>query len=197
MTKSHPFKTNLVALALGLAGMGCVCGIGPELLAGNAVVVGSVRVQMLSSSLVRLESAGAEGFEDRITFHVVNRIWPGTAYSSNVVSGMVVITTPGYAVYVPQGATSLTGAHVSSPTGQVLYQYTGTLTNNVWLPGPSDNPMVLSFADTPRLIPPPRGVVPVPAGGSPFASTSGWDTNNDAPDIYVFVPNGRLRPDAE
>jgi len=146
-------------------------------------------VQLLSGSLVRLESAGAEGFEDRNTFHVVNRNWPGTPYSSNLVSGMVVITTPGYVVYVPQGATSLTGAYVTSPSGQVLYQFNGTLNNSVWLPGPSDNPTVLSFADTPRLIPPPGGVVPAPAG-SPLIATSGWDTNNDAPDIYVFVPNG-------
>jgi hypothetical protein len=187
--KPHPFKKNIKALAIGLAVVGCIGSISPKLLASNSVVTGSVRVQMLSSSLVRLESAGAEGFEDRTTFHVVNRNWPGTSYSSNLVSGMVVITTPGYVVYVPQGATSLTGAYVTSPAGQVLYQFNGTLNNSVWLPGPSDNPTVLSFADTPRLIPPPGGVVPAPAG-SPLIATSGWDTNNDAPDIYVFVPNG-------
>jgi hypothetical protein len=179
----------LKGLAFGLMFWSGVCGISQTMLAGNTVIIGSVRVQMLSGTLVRLESAGAKGFEDRTTFQVVNRNWPGASFSSNVVSGMVVLTTPGYVVYVPQGAASLTGTYVTSPTGRVLYQYTGTLANNVWLPGPSDNPTVLSFADTPRLIPPPGGVVPAPAS-SPLIATSGWDTNNDAPDIYVFVPNG-------
>jgi hypothetical protein len=191
------FRKHITALVFGLAALGCICGISRTTLASNAVVVGSVRVQMLSSTLVRLESAGAEGFEDRNTFHVVNRNWPGTSYSSNLVSGMVVITTPGYVVYVPQGAASLTGTYITSSAGQVLYQFNGALNNSVWLPGPSDNPTVLYFADTPRLIPPPGGVVPVPAG-APFASSSGWDTNNDAPDMYVFVPNGsyaRMRAD--
>jgi alpha-glucosidase (family GH31 glycosyl hydrolase) len=144
---------------------------------------------MLSGSMVRLEVAGNEGFEDRNTFHVVNRNWPGTSFASNLVSGMVVITTPNYVVNVPQGATALNGTCVASPAGQVLYQFNGMLNNSVWLPGPSDNPTVLSFADTPRMVPPQGGVAPAPAG-SPWASTSGWDTNNDAPDIYVFVPNG-------
>jgi len=175
----------------------CLCLTGPCLLAANSVVTGGIRVQMLSPTLVRLESAGAEGFEDRKTFHVVDRNWPGISFSSNLVSGMVVITTPNYVVNVPQGATSLNGAYIASPAGQVLYKFNGTLNNSVWLPGPADNPTVLSFADTPRLVPPPGGVVPS-AAESPLASTSGWDTNNDAPDVYVFFPNGsytQLRAD--
>jgi hypothetical protein len=167
------------------------------LYADASVVVGSVRIQMLSGSLVRLEAKGAEGFEDRDTFHVVNRNWPGTGYTSNLVSGEIGLSTAGYTVYVPAGATSLSGIRVTSPTGQVLYQYGGLLTNSIWLPGPAENPQVISFADTPRLIPPSWGLTPAPPA-SPLASTSGWDTNNDAPDVYVFVPGGsyqQLRQD--
>ena len=179
--------TRLVAGCLMLAG--CIFWSGPQLRAANSVVTGSVRVELLSGSLVRLELAGAEGFEDRTTFHVRNRNWPGTTFTSNLVSGQIVLRAANYVVSVPQNATSLSGASVSSPSGQVLYQYDGTLANNVWLPGPSGNPTVLSFADTPRLTPPVWGITPAPAGAA-LASTSGWDTNNDAPDIYVFVPDG-------
>ena len=63
----------LKIIAFSLLAVGGVCGINQTMQASNAIIVGSVRVQMLSSSLVRLESAGAEGFEDRNTFHVVNR----------------------------------------------------------------------------------------------------------------------------
>jgi alpha-glucosidase (family GH31 glycosyl hydrolase) len=182
---------------IGLAVVGCIGNISPKLLASNDVITGSVRVQMLSSSLVRLELAGAEGFEDRTTFHVVDRNWPGTSYSSNVIAGQVIIASSEYTVHVPQNATSLAGSYVTSPSGQTLYKFDGTLNNSVWLPGPAANPTVLSFADTPRLIPPAWGLTPAP-GDSQCASTSGWDTNNDAPDVYVFVPNGsysRMRSD--
>src|SRR5580692_5776595 len=182
-------KTHLVAIVIGVTAVGCMGNISQSVLADDSVITGSVRVQMLSRSLVRLELKGAEGFEDRNTFHVANRNWPGTSYFSNVMSGQVVIATSNYIVHIPQSATSLMGSYVTSPSGQTLYKCDGTLNNSVWLPGPAANPTVLSFADTPRLIPPTWGLTPAP-GGSQFASSSGWDTNNDAPDVYVFVPNG-------
>ncbi len=182
-------KKHLVAIVIGVTAVGSIGNISQRLLADDAVITGSVRVQLLSSSLVRLELKGAEGFEDRNTFHVANRNWPGTSYSSNVISGQVVIATSKYIVHIPQSATSLMGSYVTSASGQILYKCDGTLNNSVWLPGPAANPTVLSFADTPRLIPPTWGLTPAP-GVSQFASTSGWDTNNDAPDVYVFVPNG-------
>ena len=168
-----------------------------NVLAGNNIIIGSVRVQILSASLVRLESIGPEGFEDRATFHVKNRNWPGTSYTSNLVSGEVVIGTSHYTVHVPQDANSLDGAYVTAPTGAILYQFNGDLTNSVWLPGPISDPEVLSFADTPRLIPPSWGLTQAPRGGA-LPQSGGWDTNNDAPDVYVFIPNGnyhQLRQD--
>ena len=195
--KPRAAKNKFQTFALGLALAGGVVGMAPGLRASDSVITGSVRVQMLSSSLLRLESKGLKGFEDRNTFHIVNRNWPGTSYASNLVAGEIVISTAGYVVHVPHGATSLAGTYVASPAGQVLYQFDGRLTNHVWIPGPSDNPVVLAFADTPRLIPPEWGLTPAPQG-SGFPNTSGWDTNNNAPDVYVFVPGGsypQLRKD--
>ena len=160
-------------------------------LVGN-VVVGQVRVQLLSDSLVRLEGSGSAGFEDRPTFHVVDRDFHGVNFVSNTVAGEVVLTTTNYVVHVPQGATSLTGVHVDSPSGQVLYAYTGLLTNSAWLSGPAENPAVFWFADAPRLVPAAWGVAPAPIGAD-HAETSGWDVGNDAPDVYVFVPHGDYR----
>jgi PKD repeat protein len=161
------------------------------------VVVGQVRVQLLSDSLGRLELSGGAGFEDRSTFHVASRDFPGTPFTRSTVGGDVVLTTPNYVVHVPQGAASLAGVHVDSPAGQVLYSYTGLLTNSAWLGGPADYPAVFWFADAPRIVPSPWGVTPAPMGAD-FAETSGWDLSNDAPDVYVFVPHGdyrRLRAD--
>lgn len=183
----HCSQFNGLLKALAIGG---ICALAPRLTASDSVIVGAVRVQMLSGSVVRLESEGAKGFENRNTFHVVNRNWPGTSYTSNLVSSEVILSSTNYVVHVPQGATSLSGTYVTSPSGQILYQYNGVLTNSIWLPGPSAGPTVVSFADTPRLIPPSWGTITPAPPGSPLASTSGWDTNNDAPDVYVFIPDG-------
>lgn len=169
-----------------------------SLFAQNTVIVGNVRVQLLSGSLVRLELKGAEGFEDRATFHIVNRDWPGAKFVTTTNGNSVEIRTANYRVSVPENATSLDGVQVKSAADQTLYQYDGVLRNSVWLPGPSDNPQVWSFADTPRIIPPKWGLTPAPAGNTDRPHTSGWDLNNDAPDVYVFVPRGnyfQLRSD--
>ncbi|HTI99549.1 MAG TPA: TIM-barrel domain-containing protein, partial [Dongiaceae bacterium] len=167
------------------------------LLAADTTIVGTVRIQCLSDSLARLEVRGAEGFEDRPTFHVVNRDWPGTTVTTNASAAEVVVRTPNYSVHVPAGATSLAGVYLTSAAGQTLYAYDGKLNNSVWLPGPAAKPQAWSFADTPRLVPPAWGIAPAPAG-APLAASSGWDTNNDAADVYVFVPGGsyqQLRQD--
>lgn len=170
-----------------------------RLLAENSdVIAGNVRVQLLSGSLVRLEVKGPEGFEDRPTFHILNRNWPGTPFKLGTNGNIIGIQTAHYSVDVPENATSLDGVLVKSADGETLYRYDGILTNSVWLPGPADKPKAWSFADTPRIIPPKWGLTPAPAGNTDHPQTSGWDLDNDAPDVYVFVPRGdyfRLRSD--
>lgn len=192
----HPLNPVSKFLAAGLIAAVSLLAA-PTTLHGVDYVVGSVRVQCLSDLLARLEVVGANGFENRETFHVVNRDWPGATCTSNLVSGEVRIGTANYVVHVPAGATSLVGIYLTSTAGQTLFQGSASLTNSLWLPGPSENPASWSFADSPRLVPPAWGLTPAPAG-APNAATSGWDTNNDAPDVYVFVPNGsyaQLRKD--
>jgi len=157
-----------------------------------SVVVGNVRVQLLSGSLVRIELKEPEGFEDRKTFHIVDRDWPGAAFTMETNSGAVEIKTTDYVVAVPQAGMTLDGVRVESAAGRVLYTYNGKLENNKWLPGPADKPQVWSFADTPRIIPPLWGLTPAPTK-TKRPETSGWDLSNDAPDIYVFVPGGDYR----
>jgi alpha-glucosidase (family GH31 glycosyl hydrolase) len=164
------------------------------LFAADCVTIGSVRVQLLSDSLVRLEVKGPEGFEDRNTFHILNRDWSGTKFGLVTNANDITIQTANYSVRVPQNADSLTNVAVLSADGQPLYSYNGDLQNSVWLPAPSDKPSVWSFADTPRLIPPAWGLTPPP---QPM-SNGGWDLSNNVPDVYVFIPHGdyyQLRKD--
>ena len=164
-----------------------------------SVVLGNVRVQLLSDSLLRIELKGPAGFEDRETFHIVNRDWPGATYSLQTHSEAVEIRTADYVVMVPSrvGETAtLDGIRVESARGQTLYLYDGKLENSKWLPGPADKPEVWWFADTPRIVPPPWGLTPPPpsALNSQLSTTAGgWDLGNNAPDVYVFVPHGDYR----
>lgn len=163
----------------------------------DAVVVGNVRVQLLSKSLLRLELEGPKGFEDRPSFHVVSRDWPGAPFTTETNSGETLIRTRAYVVRVPNDAASLDGVRVQTPGGDLLYTWDGHLENSKWLPGPAEKTKAWWFADTPRLIPPPWGLAPAPPDTGHPAS-SGWDLDNNAPDIYVFVPGGdyrRLRGD--
>lgn len=184
-------KTNSIALLLLVLFTLAVCR---QLLASDDVIVGSVRVQLLSGSLVRLELKGPEGFENRDTFHILNRDWPGAKFELATNGSVIEIQTPNYSVRVPQNADSLNGVAVLTADGQPLYHYNGDLQNSVWLPAPSDKPQVWSFADTPRIIPPPWGLTPPP---KPMTN-GGWDLSNNAPDVYVFIPHGdyyQLRKD--
>ncbi len=166
----------------------------PHLLAQSSVTIGSVRIQLLSGSCIRLEVKGPEGFEDRNTFHILNRDWPGTKFELVTNASIITIQTANYSVRIPQNADSLTNVAVLSADGQPLYNYNGDLPNSVWLPAPSDKPSVWTFADSPRIIPPAWGLTPPP---KPI-SNGGWDLGNNAPDVYVFIPHGnyyQLRKD--
>lgn len=158
----------------------------------QGVVIGNIRVEPLSDSLVRIELKGAEGFEDRNTFHVVSRDWAGAACTVQTNADSIEIRTADYTVHIPMatnGVFVLDNVSVVSPDGTELYRYDGNLENSKFLPAPSDNPQVWSFADTPRIIPPAWSLTP-PL--KPMAN-GGWDLGNDAPDIYVFVPHGDYR----
>ncbi len=149
------------------------------------VTIGNVRVQLLSDSLVRIELKGPEGFEDRKTFHIVSRDWPGTKFFTQTNSGTVEIRAENYSVRVPQNAASLDGVKIFSANDTEIYRYDGKLENSKWLPSPGDKIQSWWFADSPRIIPPPWGLTPPPGKE---AADGGWDLSNNAPDVYVFIP---------
>ena len=163
----------------------------------ETVVMGQVRVQVLSPTLVRFEVKGPHGFEDRPTFHVVERDWPGARVEKEESSLGVLLKTPAWFVRVPRAAKDLRDLVITDPRGALLHVGEGRLTSSRDLPAPGDHPQVWAVADAPRLVPPAWGATPAPGPGA-WPETSGWDVGNDAPDLYVFLPGGdygRLRAD--
>ncbi len=151
-------------------------------------VAGKVRIQVLSNTLVRLEELGPHGFEDRKTFTVVNRNFAKPVVTMTDLQDKVIIKTESLDVFAIKNAQSLREVAVVDPDGKPLFQYTGTLPQNGFLPSPGKMPASWVLADSPRLIPPAWGATPAPPSvDADLASTSGWDTHSNASDVYVFA----------
>ncbi len=155
----------------------------------ESVVIGKVRVQPLSDSLVRLEIKGPKGFENRKTFNVVDRDWPGAKFSTEKNDAVTKIKTIAYTIIVPNGATELKGIQIESNTGGKLYECDGKLPEEAFLKLPDPGTFSKSYAiwDTPRIVPPKWGALPPPEDKKALKN-SGWDIDNQAPDLYVFLP---------
>lgn len=168
-----------------------------KLAAASEIVVGKVRVQILSSSIVRLETEGPMGFEDRLTFHIVAREIEATSFTTRQINDTVLIETEKFIVVVLVHASSLDNIVITDKSGDQLWSYHGLPDNRLFLPAVSDKTVAWALADSPRVIPPVWGYSVAPIGSN-NAATNGWDFSNDAPDIYVFLPQGdgrKLRQD--
>lgn len=149
------------------------------------IVNDTVRVTPLSDSVVRLEEKGKNGFEDRETFYVLGREnfeAPESEYA--LVGEEVQITAGGYRVHVPANATNLDGTYVTDAQNVTLYQYNGVSLPNTYLPSPSDDLRGWYFSDNPRIVPGENGYSVL----EDEIELNGWDFENKAPDVYVFVP---------
>ena len=152
-------------------------------------IVGDLRIQFLSDCLVRLEQKGPKGFEDRPTFTAVGRDWPAQRVRTD---GKGRLLADGYTVVLPPTIDGVKGVKILDKAGKTVYSV-GDLPPRSWLPAPGKTGPVWALADKPRLVPPPGGAIPKNLTGP----TSGYDTRNDAPDLYLFVTNDpkKLRRD--
>ncbi|MFH1421982.1 MAG: TIM-barrel domain-containing protein, partial [Planctomycetota bacterium] len=150
------------------------------------IIIGSVRVQVLSETLLRLEEKGVKGFEDRVTFTVVNRKWQAVKFKAAKKEKHVILSTNNYIVKLPYPCFSLKGVQVLLPDGKVIYEHNGTLPDNNYLPSPGVLSPVWIMADAPRIVPPEWEATPAPR--KTMQQNSGWDITNNTPDIYIFIP---------
>lgn len=156
--------------------------------AATEAIMGDVRVQALSPTLVRIEQKGPQGFEDRKTLTVVNRDWQGIPLKTEKKDGKVVLTTSAYQVEIPDGAKDLDGVILRSASGEELHTVSNEDLKFGFLPTPSAMPKAWVLPDVPRLVPPPWGFTSAPDSCTKNRETSGWDDQNQAQDLYLFVP---------
>ena len=149
----------------------------------------SVRVQVLSPTLVRIEAKGPKGFEDRPSLRILKRDWPSVAATVSVSGTNSVVTTADWTLTIPTQASSLASIVIRSTAGTTLWRYATLPSSTFSFPEPTAAAQAFAVGDVPRLIPGPSGYSPAPAG-SDNAASNGWELANNAIDVYVFLPKG-------
>ncbi|HOA32130.1 MAG TPA: glycoside hydrolase family 31 protein, partial [Clostridia bacterium] len=150
--------------------------------------IGDVRIQILSPTVVRIEQKGPKGFEDRNTFHIEQRDWIGASYKKETKGNHVHLSFDEFVIKVRKDAKSIYNVSIYKKDDTLLWEYSNE-SNSKWLPGPSENTEVWSIIDKPRVVPSEHGFIPQ----EKEIENNGWDLNNDADDVYVFLPKGEYR----
>lgn len=160
--------------------------IGPELEGISTIEAGNLRIQLLSDTLIRIEEKGPKGFENRDSYIVANRDdWDTVKYTVVDTETEKQIVTSSYTVHIPSGA-GADDVFVTNGSNELLWEFDGMTDTNVYLPSPSDELRSWYFTDSPRIIPSDYGYS-VSDSTDPL---QGWDFDNDATDVFVFLPAG-------
>ena len=154
----------------------------------SIIELNDLRIELLTNTIVRIENKGPKGFEDRPSYIVLNRDnYEEVAFAIEKNNGTTFIKTANYTVCVPDGATA-EDTYITNPSGERLWCYSdaGRTDTNVYLPSPSDELKSWYFTDSPRIIPSEHGY----SSNDGIPSLQGWDFDNDALDVFVFLPGG-------
>jgi len=158
----------------------------PQHLKSSSFIFGDIRVQLLSDTLLRVEQRGPDGYEDRFTFTVIDRDWPGTVFRKTTSANLTEISTVNYTVIVQYDQGVVAELQVRTAGGIPVYDYSHTKGGLLYLPGPGDNAVSWIMSDSPRLIPPAWGATPAPSD-TQNKPTYGWDLQGEVHDDYVFI----------
>ena len=168
---------------------------------------GSVRVELLSDTVIRVEEKVNGGFEDRISLVAVGRDdFPGVEAATSSTGSYYLAKTANYTVKLYKNRTTLASdaVEVTDRSGKLVWKYSYDNDDTVpihgfytKLPDPNDTPAVFALADAPRVIPAAKGAAYV---GS-TDSYSDWKLTlayNDYRDVYLFLTDSsaaQLRSD--
>lgn len=148
----------------------------------QTIQFGNLRVQLLTSELVRIEYGRGGRFCDVPTFHIPDR----TQFDATDIPYALeenVLCFGDYELYLPEHARSLRGVRLEK-RGKLVYAYR-KLKNSGQLPRPDKTPEVFTLADNPRILVPEHGYA-VPRG----RKTSGFKVQENVQDVYLLLCGG-------
>ena len=168
---------------------------------------GSVRVELLSDTVIRVEEKVNGGFEDRISLVAVGRDdFAGVTATTSSTGSYYLAQTANYTVKLYKNRTTLASdaVEVTDKDGKLVWKYSYDNDDTVpihgfytKLPDPNDTPEVFALADAPRVIPAAKGA----AYAGSADDYSDWKLTlayNDYRDVYLFLTDSsamQLRQD--
>jgi hypothetical protein len=182
--RNFPMKT-LVKFILSISFFPGMLLTQPAQVQSSEAIVGNIRIQALSKNLIRIEQKGPKGFEDRNTFTIVDRSWPGDLIQTQEQEHQTILTTSTCRIVLPRDCRSLEGIYLEAHHGKNVFRFNG-LPSLDFFPDPAITDQLWIFSDYPRLIPPDGGAIPLPEKFRDIPA-SGWDTTNNAEDVYIFM----------
>ncbi len=146
-------------------------------------IVGDIRVQLYSPTVLRIEQAVDGGFCDRNTIAVTNRTdWCGAEVTRTVSGGSIVLATDTYTVTIPADAARATDVKVHAPDGDSLWNSRLSSTAEATLPEPGKTRRSWSFNDSPRVTVPENGFTEISS-----AENNGFTLEASVSDYYIII----------
>ncbi len=147
-------------------------------------IVGNVRVQLYSPSILRIEQAVNGTFCDDTTIAVTNReSWPGVEVTRTTENGTVYLTTATYTVSIPESAVAADEVKVKAPDGESLWNTRLSSTAVASLPEPAKTRRYWAFNDCPRVRVPENGFTVVHAD----TENNGFTLEQEVADYYILI----------
>ncbi len=147
----------------------------------------TLRIQILSDGIIRIEESTNGKFTDENTLIVENRSrFDGERVARDEDGDTVILSTPRFTVNIPKNGATAASVRVFDSKGKQIYGYFETEKHGFYasLPSPSETPDAFVLID--------NGIIPDEGGltynGSKDAS-SGW-RRTETTDIYVLVSLG-------
>ena len=147
----------------------------------------TLRVQILSDGIIRIEESKKGDFTDENTLMVEDRSrFDGEKVVRDEDDDTVILSTDRFTVNIPKKDASIAGVRVFDKSGKLIYGYFETEKHSFYasLPAPATTPDAFMLLD--------NGIIPA-EGGLTYVgskdSASGWKRTENT-DIYVLVPLG-------
>ena len=141
----------------------------------KSITFGSVRIQLLSEEIVRIEYARKGKFCDDNTFFIPSRDKFGEEPQFKQYGNYIVFGD--YSLSVPEGGRGLSGITLTK-NGSNVYRYKRLL-NSGELPALDKTPEVFALSDNPRII--------VPEGGYSKDRKGQYKVEENVQDIYLLL----------
>ena len=140
------------------------------------IVIGNIRVQLLSENTVRVEYGKNGKFCDDATFFIPDRSQYENTHIAYTVEDNVICFGE-YELYIPENAKSLAGVRLDK-NGKKVYSYK-KLKNSGELPPLDKTPDVFAIGDTPRIV--------VPQGGYSVERNGEYTVTENVQDVYLLL----------